>query len=133
MTARIRRYLLAALGVSGLIVASPAVAEQAPADAEPLISASLEVDTGLALARRQTAENDLLGAVATVERVLFGHPDAVTPRVLYAGLLCRLDDRKGATAELAMLGSEAVPDDDWTEFTRSCGGIPRPGSGEVTQ
>ena len=133
MTARIRSYLLLALGFSGLIAASPALAEQPPYDAEPLISASLEVDTGLALARRQTAENDLLGAVATVERVLFGHPDAVAPRLLYAGLLCRLDDRKGAVAELGLLGSEAVPDADWTEFTNTCGGMSRPGSGEVRQ
>ena len=131
MTARMRSYLLVAVGFSGLVLSAPARAQPASPDAESLISASLEVDTGLALARRQTVDTDLLGAVATVERVLILHPDAIAPRVLYATLLCRLDDAKGATAELAFLGSEKVPDDGWAELTSSCGAMARPGTGEA--
>ena len=131
MTAGKQSYLIAIGLFAGILVALPAQAEPVSHDPESLISASLAVDTGLALARRQAAESDLLGAVATIERVLIGHPDAIAPRLLYAGLLCRLDDPKGASAELAMLGSEAVTDDDWAEVTRSCGAMTRPGTGEA--
>jgi hypothetical protein len=88
-----------------LLLAFAALALPAAAGAQDnpdaLIDASRQVDTGLALANRQIAANDLLGALGTLERVQFAHPEAVPPRLLYVSLLCRLDDRGIAEAEMA--------------------------------
>jgi hypothetical protein len=127
-----RSYLVVAIGFPGLLLCSPARSEPVSPDPDSLVSAALDIDTGLALARRQNAETDLLGAVATVERVLIGHPDAIAARLLYATLLCRLDDAKGATAELAFLGSEKVPDEGWAELTAACGTMTRPSTEGTT-
>lgn len=92
-----------------------------------MIGPALKVDSGIALARRQIAERDLLGATATLERVLIANGDATAPRLLYASLLCRLDDRRGAEVELKLLPQKAVPDASWVEVTAACGALPRPG------
>ena len=131
MTARGQSYLIAIGLAAAALAPSPARAKPTSPDTEAGISAALAVDTGLVLARQQAAGNDMPGAVATLERVLIGHPDAIVPRLLYANLLCRLDDPKGAAAELALLGSESVADEDWAEVTQSCGEMPRPGTGEA--
>jgi hypothetical protein len=95
-------------------------------DADALIAASQQVDTGIALAGRQIGTRDLLGALGTLERVLFVHPEAVPPRLLYASLLCRLDDREGAEVELSLLAGRSIADADWAGVTAACGAIARP-------
>jgi hypothetical protein len=116
-----------AIALVALLAASPAAAQPPSFDPDALISASLQVDSGMALARRQVAQTDLLGAAATLERVLIANPDAPAPRLLYASLLCRLDDRKGAEVELGLMGKTKVADDGWAEVVAACGTIARPG------
>lgn len=109
---------------------SPIHAQSAGIESPELLSdAALQVETGVALARRQIGETDLLGAAGTLERVLFAHPDAPEPRLLYASLLCRLDDADGASVELGLLPPEAITDDSWREVAEACGPLPRPTKG----
>jgi hypothetical protein len=106
-------------------LALPAAAS-AQDNPDALIDASLQVDTGLALANRQIAASDLLGALGTLERVQFAHPEAVPPRLVYISLLCRLDDREGAEVELGLLAGQPVADSDWAGVVAACGPLPRP-------
>jgi hypothetical protein len=93
---------------------------------DALIDASRQVDSGLALANRQIAASDLLGALGTLERVQFANPEAVPPRLLYISLLCRLDDREGAEVELGLLAGRPIADADWAGVAAACGSVPRP-------
>jgi hypothetical protein len=115
-------HLLLGLGVAA---AFPAVA-RAQDDLESLITASQQVESGMTLARRQIGETDLPGALGTLERLLFIHPEAVPARLLYASLLCRLDDRLGAEVELGLLGGQPIADPDWAEVSAACGSVQRP-------
>jgi hypothetical protein len=118
------RTLLILLGLAAASTApAPALAQT---DLDALATASQQVDTGLALARRQVAGADLLGAAGTLERVLLVHPEAIPPRLLYASLLCRLDDRQGADVELGLLAGKPIADADWAEVAAACGAVPRP-------
>lgn len=121
MTAKMMPFLLA---VTAAAMLSPAAAAQDDSDA--LAAATLQVDSGMALARRQIAASDLTGALGTLERVLFGHPEVVPPRLLYASLLCRLDDRQGAELELGLLAGKPIADSDWAGVAAACGPMPRP-------
>jgi hypothetical protein len=123
-----RSYLAGAAAIFALMaLPSPGHAQAPPLDANALITPSLKVDTGIALARRQIGDNDLLGAVGTLERVLIANDDALPARLLYASLLCRLDDRQGAEVEISMLPKKKVPDANWAEVTGACGPMQRPG------
>jgi hypothetical protein len=98
----------------------------APAQAEPI--AELEAlsrgtatpAAGIALARKQMNGSDLLGALATLERVLISHPEAEEALLLHASLLCRLDDREGAVIELDELRGRPFPDRLWNDATAPC-------------
>jgi hypothetical protein len=121
MTDKLLRFLI---GLSAAVLLAPAAVAQDDADA--LVDASQQVDSGMALARRQIAGSDLPGALGTLERVLFAHPEIVPPRLLYAALLCRLDDRQGAELELGLLAGKRIADADWAGVTTACGPEPRP-------
>jgi hypothetical protein len=121
MTGKMLRFLL---GLCAAAMLSPAALAQDDTDA--MIAATQQVDTGLALARRQIAATDLPGALGTLERVLFAHPEVVPPRLLYASLLCRLDDREGAELELGLLAGKPIADADWAGVAAACGSVPRP-------
>jgi hypothetical protein len=120
------RGLLLAGFLAVTVSAAPSHAQEVPDGIEAVIDPSLQVDSGLALARRQMADADLLGAVATLERVLLAHDDADAGRLLYAGLLCRLDDAAGADVELRLLAGRGVADDGWAELIAACGPRDRP-------
>ncbi|MBV9929464.1 MAG: hypothetical protein JO013_00755 [Alphaproteobacteria bacterium] len=120
------RTCLPAIGLASALCAAPAAAQTAPTDIDTLIGASLSPDTGMTLARAQISDRDLLGAAGTLERVLLAHPEALPPRLLYASLLCRLDDREGAEVEIGLLGGQPIADADWAEVTGACGAIARP-------
>jgi hypothetical protein len=122
-----RHFAAAASIAAATILSWPAAAQAPTADLEALIGPSLEVGPGLQLARRQIGETDLLGALATLERIEIAHPEALQPRLLQISLLCRLDDREGAEVELGALAGQAVADPDWAEVTAACGALPRPG------
>jgi hypothetical protein len=120
MTCKMLRFLLAFSAAGAL---SPALAQDDP---NALAAATEQLDSGVALARRQIAASDLPGAVGTLERVLFAYPEAIPPRLLYAALLCRLDDRQGAELELGLLEAKPIADSDWAGVAAACGPVPRP-------
>jgi hypothetical protein len=117
---------LFALATAAAAFATPAAAQPPSADPEWLAGASVTPDTGLPLARSQIADRDLLGAAGTLERVLLAHPEANGARLLYASVLCRLDDPEGAGLELRLLGGQPIADADWADVTAACGNVPRP-------
>ena len=117
---------VSAFALVAALCADPAAAQRPPVDVETLIAAPLSPNTGIALARAQIADRDLLGAAGTLERVVLAHPEAVSPRLLYASILCRLDDVEGAEVEVAALNGYPLAEADWAEVTRACGDIPRP-------
>src|SRR3954471_9965089 len=121
MTARLPNLLLATAAAALL---SPAALAQDDPDA--LAAATEQVESGMALARREIAGADLPGALGALERVLFAHPEAVPPRLLYASLLCRLDDRQGAELELGLLAGKAIADPDWTGVEAAWGSVQGP-------
>lgn len=120
------RRSLPAFGLAAVLVAAPAAAQTAPSDPDTLIGASQSPATGVSLARSQIADRDLLGAAGTLERVLLAHPEAIPPRLLYASLLCRLDDRQGAELEVRLLSGRVLADADWSDVSAACGDLPRP-------
>lgn len=76
-----------------------------------------DLDRNLRLARTQIAEGDLLGASATLERILLLEPGLAEARLLRAVVLLRLDDLLEAERELSRLldgpldpGSRSVVD-----------------------
>ncbi|MET1111164.1 MAG: hypothetical protein ABWX67_06530 [Allosphingosinicella sp.] len=121
MKADMLRFPLALLAAVSL---SSAVRAQDDTDA--LAAATERLDSGMTLARRQAGASDLLGALGTLERLLFAFPEAAPPRLLYASLLCRLDDRQGAELELGLLEGKQIADPDWAEVAAACGPVPRP-------
>lgn len=102
-----------------LLTGSPALADSI-AELETLSRGTATAEAGLALARKQAAGGDLLGAMATLERVLISHPEAEEALLQHASLLCRLDDREGALIELDELRGEQFPDKVWTDATAPC-------------
>lgn len=125
--ARVPRLFPLCLGAA-LFWAAPLHAQEAlEPEVEALVGASQQVETGLVLARRQIEDSDLLGAAGTLERVLLVKPDATPARLLYAGLLCRLDDAAGARVELSLLQGQDVDDAAWADVAAACGGaVTRP-------
>ena len=121
MTGKMLRFLL---GLSAAAMLSSAALAQD--DPLALAAATERLDSGMALARHQIAASDLPAALGTLERVLFSHPEVVPPRLLYASLLCRLDDRQGAELELGLLAGKPIADSDWAEVAAACGSVPRP-------
>lgn len=101
-------------------------AARAQDDPGALAAETRQLDSGMTLARRQIGASDLLGALGTLERVLFAYPEAAPPRLLYASLLCRLDDRQGAELELGLLAGKPIADADWAGVAAACGPVPRP-------
>jgi len=124
------RVLLVGLGFAALAFAAPASAQRDPlADIDRLVDQSRTVGPGVALARRQIAEDDLIGAVATLERLLVDHPESDDALLLHVALLCRLDDAAGARVELAELRDRRIGGSDvvWLDVRGACGPVLRPG------
>jgi hypothetical protein len=121
MTFKMLRLPLALLAAAALSSAA-----RAQDDPDSLAAATRQLDTGMALAHRQIRATDLPGALATLERVLFAYPEAVPPRLLYAAVLCLVDDRQGAELELGLLAGRPTADPDWAPVAAACGPVPRP-------
>lgn len=102
-----------------------AQAQDAAADLDRLTLAA-DVGPGIALARSQIGEGDLIAATATLERVLMAHPESESALLLHASLLCRLDDPQGARVEIGELAGHSVSNQAWGEVTAACGALPRP-------
>lgn len=103
------RTRLAALLAAPFLLAGAPLAAETPAQLDALSKASDQPDTGVALARQQISRGELLDAMATLERVLMNHPESDEARALHAGLLCRIDDRRGATVEFDTMRGRDIP------------------------
>ncbi len=101
----------AALLAAPLMLTAAPLAADTPAQLDALSKATDQPDTGITLARQQIGRGELLDAMATLERVLFNFPESDEARALHAGLLCRIDDRRGATVEFdGMRGRDIAPE-----------------------
>ncbi len=107
--------IIACMSVAALPARADTVAEL---DSLSLATASLS--SGLGLAHSQIGRDDLLGALATLERMLINHPDTQQALLLHASLLCRLDDRSGSTIEFDNLRRRGIPDAVWNKATAPC-------------
>lgn len=109
------------LALALILGAGPALAQDDPA--AELDALSRETATGaggLVLARNLSGSGDLLGALAALERVLMIEPASRPALLLRAGLLCRIDDKAGGTAQLARLKKRDYPKQEWTEASEVC-------------
>jgi hypothetical protein len=106
-------------------------ADQPADDLDAIIDRATGPSASLAVARGQADGGDLLGAAATLERALFDRSDRSTGdvRAYYIALLCRLDDRTRANAEVTRLGSTPVSDGAWNDVLQRCGPTTRPAAG----
>lgn len=129
-----RMLLLPSCALMACAWSLPAAAQADPiAEIDALIGKSSEPRSGIALARTQVADGELTGATATLERVLMNNPEADDALLLHASLLCRLDDKAGARAEVAEMGAAAISGSGWAEVTRACGPLPRPNGRGATR
>jgi hypothetical protein len=119
VTNRISILPLCAVATCLSLAGAPAQAEPI-AELEALSRGTATPAAGIALARKQMNGSDLLGALATLERVLISHPEAEEALLLHASLLCRLDDREGAVIELDELRGRPFPDRLWNDATAPC-------------
>lgn len=121
------RVLLLSIGFASLGIAAPAQAQSDPAaEIDRIVDQSRAVGPGLKLAREQIAQDDLIGAVATLERLLVDHPESDDALLLHVALLCKLDDAAGARTELGELRDIGGSDVVWLEVRAACGPVMRP-------
>jgi hypothetical protein len=115
------------LGIVAAMLAAPAASAQTNPFAElnAMVDASAP-DSGVALARRQIAAGELNGALGTLERVLMNAPRADGALLLHVSLLCRVDDRPGARAEVAEMRGINPSHPGWAEVDAACGPGLRP-------
>ena len=92
----------------------------AASDLDALSRATDDAKQGLALVREQTSLGDLTGAMATLERLMINHPEADEAQLLHASLLCRLDDRLGASSEFAALRKRDFRGQAWKDANAPC-------------
>lgn len=88
--------------LAGTALVTPAPAAQGPSFDE-IMAAPDNADLNIAYAEAQASAGHLLPAAAALERVLTAHPGDNSVRLLYAVILYRLDDLKGARAQLEMV------------------------------
>lgn len=109
------RFMTQAPAIALALAASVSLGAAAPAwadttsELEALSKASDSAAGGIPLARSQIDRGELLEAMATLERVLINDPDNLEARALHAGLLCRVDDRRGAMMEFDAMRLLDVP------------------------
>jgi uncharacterized protein HemY len=115
------------LGLLAAMLAAPAASAQTDpfSELDAMVDASAP-GTGIALARRQIAAGELNGALGTLERVLMNDPRSDAALLLHVSLLCRVDDRPGARAEVAEMRGINLSHPGWAEVDVACGPGMRP-------
>ena len=108
--------LLTALSAAGV----PARADTLP-DLAALSDQSAGEQSGIALARQQADEGQLLQAIATLERTLAANPKSDAARLLHALYLCRIDDRTGGAVEIGKLKAKKYAAQDLAQVRAQCG------------
>ena len=120
----IRAFLfVAGLCLASLAMVSSPLRADEVSDLDLLSRATDDSRTGLSLARDQMGSGDLSGAMATLERLQINHPESAEAQLLHARLLCRLDDRSGASSEFAALRKRDFSGRDWKDANAACEGI----------
>ncbi len=127
-----RPVVLVAAVLVGMCATGGAIAQESrdpAASIDALIDASTTPEGAIAAARAQAADGDLLGAAATLERVLSATPGlrADDLRLYYATVLCRLDDRRRAAYQFANVVHAGAA--GWAEAREACGDIAQAGEG----
>ncbi len=89
-----------------VFAASAPLAAQTLEDLDTLSDQTVDEETGIAAALEQTSRGDLLGALATLERVLTLFPESDEARFNHAMLLCWIDDAQGALVEFDRLDED---------------------------
>jgi uncharacterized protein HemY len=112
------RLLLSA--AAGLLSATAPGFADPVAELDDLSRVSTDVAPGITFARNQIGKGDLLGAIATLERLLINHPESDEVLLLHAGLLCRIDDPTGSLIELDVLRNSNISEKAWSEATAAC-------------
>lgn len=93
-----------------LMLAAAPIAAETPAQLDVLSRATDSEASGIALARKEANEGQLLDAMATLERVMMNFPESDEARALHAGMLCRIDDKRGAMTEFDNVRGADLPD-----------------------
>ena len=117
-------FLASGLCLASMVVLPSPVRADEISDLDQLSRATDDAKAGLALAREQIGSGDLSGAMATVERLMINHPDTNEAELLHASLLCRLDDRVGASSEFASLRKRNLLDQAWQDANAPCAVAP---------
>jgi len=107
-------------GVAGMALSAGPLAAATPAELDALVGASAQPASGVALARKQIRAGNMLDALATLERVMINNPRSNEARLLHASVLCRIDDRRGATVELDTLRGRTISQALWAEVDDAC-------------
>ena len=115
------------LGVVAAMLAAPAASAQSDplSELDAMVNASTPA-AGIALARKQVAAGELNGALGTLERVLMNDPRSDAALLLHVSLLCRVDDKPGARAEVAEMRGISRSQPGWAEVDAACGPGMRP-------
>lgn len=109
------------LALALLLGAGPALAQDDPAAELDALSRETATSAGgLVLARTLSGSGDLLGALAALDRVLMIEPASRPALLLRAGLLCRIDDKAGGSAQLAQLRKRDYPKQEWRAASDAC-------------
>lgn len=119
------KHIVSAFTVCSLLAAMPAVAESQTQSGkllaiDSIARDSINVSTGLQLARKRASENDLVGALSTLEILMTLHPESDEAILLHASIVCRLDDRIGSMIEFDYLRGSNFSDDSWAKATAPC-------------
>ncbi|MBK5265019.1 MAG: hypothetical protein JJE34_07290 [Alphaproteobacteria bacterium] len=130
MGTRIIKCLIVIASTGMSVAALPALADTVAA-LDMLSRATDNAASGLALARKLIESGDLLGAMASLERVMINHPESNEALLLHASLLCRVDDRGGSLIEFDELRGRDFPDQVWADATAPCAALgSKTGSGD---
>ena len=77
-----------------------------------------DVELNFQFAKQQVAENDMLGAASTLERILIANPKLDQIRLFYLVVLFRLDNMTGAQQEIEILKTRSLTGDLQAELKR---------------
>ena len=104
------------LAAAGYLLCQPAFAEDRVISLQEVLRDPSNIGLNLDYAEQEIEAGDLLSAAAALERVLISVPDANQPRLLYAIVLFRMDDRRGAAAELSKVSRSSLSPADQLDY-----------------
>ena len=94
------------------------ILEGAHVSFDEILKSPDDVELNFQFAKQQVAENDMLGAASTLERILIANPKLDQIRLFYLVVLFRLDNMTGAQQEIEILKTRALTGDLQAELKR---------------